>query len=106
MPTKRRKIAPLRVPGITEAAIECWRKGDYWGLHHELGLQLWQMPSWLDDPPDEPWKVQPLPHGRRWPDPAVLKAQLIEVAGPPPRRWHFRGSRHADKKTPTTTTED
>ena len=85
MPTKRRKLA-VRQIGISPAAIEAWRAGDYWALHHELSLKPWQMPDWHDDPPDN----RPLGFGGQ-PDPAALKQQLIELAGPPPRRWRYNG---------------
>jgi hypothetical protein len=88
--TRRRKIAPRPAARITPEAIAAWQGGDYWGLWHALGLKLWQMPDWDEDPPDEPWTVQPLPYGPRAPDPTALKAALIAVAGPPPQRWFYR----------------
>jgi hypothetical protein len=36
-------------------------RGDYWALHRALGLALWQMPDWRLDPPEEPWRCEPLP---------------------------------------------
>lgn len=88
MPTNRVRRARAPSPdAITPAAIAAWRAADYWALHEALRLPLWSMPDWGCDPPEESWKVQPLPHGPRYPDPAVLKARLIEIAGPPPRRW-------------------
>lgn len=94
MPTNRTRRVRHAVPDrITSEAVQAWRSGDYWRLHRALGLKLWQMPMWNEDPPEEPWKVQPLANGPRYPDPAELKAQLIEAGGPPPRRWVFK---HAD----------
>jgi hypothetical protein len=88
MPTKRRRLTNRRV-GIPLEAIAAWRAGDYWGLHRALKLRLWQMPSWECDPPneDEPQTPPGLP---RAPDPVALKRALIEIAGPPPKRWIFR----------------
>ena len=44
---KRRKIVPQPAGRLTAAAIEAWRKGDYWGLHGALGLKIWSMPDWV-----------------------------------------------------------
>jgi hypothetical protein len=89
MPTKRRKRGATEVGRVTPDAIDAWRAGDYWGLHRALRLKLWQMPDWNCDAPDpdEPPTVpgRPLP-----PDTAAFRRALIEIAGPPPKRWVFR----------------
>jgi hypothetical protein len=91
MPTKRtRRSRHAVVHRITPEAVQAWQAGDYWALHDALGLRLWQMPDWGHDPPDEPGRNHPLPHLPPAPDPIVLQAQLIAVAGPPPRRWVFK----------------
>jgi hypothetical protein len=87
VPVKRRKLH-VRSIGISDAAIAAWRAGDYWCLHHALHLKVWQMPDWNEDPPEE--AREPLPGFEPAPDTANLKARLIEVAGPPPRRWRYR----------------
>jgi hypothetical protein len=86
MPTKRRKLG-ARAIGIDPAAIEAWRAGDYWALHRALRLRVWQMPDWRCDPPDD--GPRPL-SGHYAPDPTALKRALVELAGPPPKRWFFR----------------
>jgi len=89
MATKRRKLS-ARPIGISAAAIEAWRAGDFWTLHRALDLKVWQMPHWNSDPPE------PRPTGdwppvlRAWEHLLDCKAQLVELAGPPPRRWHYR----------------
>jgi hypothetical protein len=97
MPTKRRKIAPHPAARLTPAAIEAWRAGDYWRLHHELGLKVWVMPDWgcdppMEDPPEWPAAIAEYEY--------VLAMQqlLIEVAGPGPRRWFFRSVRDGRPK--------
>jgi hypothetical protein len=90
MATKRRKVAAQSRTRITPEAVACWKQGDYWGLWRALGLRLWQMPDWTEDPPDA--DDRPASMRSRWPQPdcTALKAQLIAIAGPPPRRWWFR----------------
>jgi hypothetical protein len=78
---------------IAPEAAEAWRSGDYWALHRVLGLQVWQMPDWGCDPPDAESTPQPIYGYPRNPDTAALKTALIEIAGPPPKRWFYR---HAD----------
>jgi hypothetical protein len=95
MPTKRRKIAPQPTARLTSVAIECWRKGDYWGLHGALGLKIWSMPEWGCDPPVDPPPAWPASMAE-YEHICEMQKQLIEFAGPPPRRWHYRGSRHGD----------
>jgi hypothetical protein len=91
MPTNRTRRVRSRYPGeITAEAVDAWREGDYWRLHDALRLRPWQMPSWDDDPPE----LDDRPPEQRarvpWPDVVVIKAALLEIAGPPPRRWHYR----------------
>jgi hypothetical protein len=91
LPTNRtRRTRKPQPDAISPDAIASWQSGDYWALHHALGMRPWQMPDWNCDPPEEPWKVQPLPQRPRAPDPEAIKAALIEIAGPPPRRWRYR----------------
>jgi hypothetical protein len=97
MPAKRRRIAPRQVRKVTPAAIEAWRKGDYWRLHHELGLAIWQMPDWGFDPPEENRHPGWPPAVEAYEHVCEMQRQLMEVAGPPPRRWYFRSVRHARK---------
>jgi hypothetical protein len=75
---------------ITPEAAQTWKAGDYWALHHALGLRIWQMPDWDCDPPDSEDTPQPIYSYPRNPDTAALKAMLIEAAGPPPRLWFYR----------------
>ena len=87
--TRRRRIAHRHI-GISEKALEAWRAGDYWGLWRELGLRLWQMPDWDEDPPGTDNRPASLRRAYPAPDVAACKAALIELAGPPPQRWFYR----------------
>ena len=89
MPTKRRKIAPHPAARLTAAAIEAWKAGDYWRLHRELHVPIWLMPDWwcdppLDDPPNWPASIEAYEYV------CAMQKQLIEMAGPPPKRWYYR----------------
>jgi hypothetical protein len=83
VPTKRRKLS-ARPLGISAAAIEAWRAGDWLGLHRALSLRPWE-PSPFDTigelPPEDarPWRAS-------WPRVAELRKALIEQAVPPGRR--------------------
>jgi hypothetical protein len=97
MPTKRRKLAPARVPQVTEEAIACWKAGDFWGLHQALGLKVWQMPDWGFDPPEVDRYPEWPPTHEACMRVCEAQRQLIEIAGPPPRKWFYESRRHADK---------
>jgi hypothetical protein len=95
MPTKRRRLAPRPAAKLTLAAVEAWKAGDYWRLHGALHVPIWLMPDFgfdppLDDPPDWPASIEAYEYI------CEMQRQLIEVAGPPPRRWHYKGTRHGD----------
>lgn len=87
MPTKRYRIERRPVAHLTPAAIAAWQAGDYWALHGALGLRPWQMPDWTRDPPGRDEQSAELPYPG--PDVIALKAALVEMAGPPPRRWRY-----------------
>jgi hypothetical protein len=89
VPTKRRKIAPQPAARLTAAAIEAWKAGDYWRLHRELHVPIWLMPDWwcdppLEDPPNWPASIEAYEYV------CAMQKQLIEMAGPPPKRWYYR----------------
>jgi hypothetical protein len=86
VPTKRRKRGARQI-GISAEAIAAWQAGNYWALWRELHLKLWQMPDWNCDPPEQ--LAPALPGFEAAPDTTALKAALIELAGPPPRRWIY-----------------
>jgi hypothetical protein len=95
--SKRRKIAPRPAARLSAAAIEAWRKGDYWRLHDELGLQIWVMPDWgydppMDEPPEWPAAIAEYEYV------CAMQDQLRAVAGPGPRRWFFRSCRDGRAK--------
>jgi hypothetical protein len=84
MPTKRKKLAPERI-GLTEAAIEAWRTGDFHALNRELGILPHQISQFdairdrrLAASTDSVW-------ARSWPKAVELRKRLILVAGPPGR---------------------
>jgi hypothetical protein len=89
VPTKRRKIVPQPAARLTPAAIAAWRKGDYWGLHGALGLKIWSMPEWGCDPPVDPPVAWPACVAE-FEHICAMQKQLIEIAGPPPKRWYYR----------------
>jgi hypothetical protein len=85
MPTKRVKRGATPI-GISAAAIEAWRTGDWHGLNRLLGIAP------CDVSPFD--AVGPLPSWCRtsstcwcasWPRGAELRKTLLEVAGPPGR---------------------
>jgi hypothetical protein len=95
VPTKRRKVAP-RLSGLTPAAVDAWRAGDYMALHRALGLSPW-------DASPLPLSVTPLGCDQRtpeqnakmayehrlyhatWPKALQLQLQLMAIAGNPGR---------------------
>lgn len=79
MPTKRRKLA-TRAIGISQAAIEAWKSGDFHGLNREIGVRPWQTSPFDAD------RTQPSDDAvTAWPRAAELRAALIEAAGRPGR---------------------
>jgi hypothetical protein len=84
MPTRRHKIAPERT-GLTQAAIEAWKAGDFHALNHELGIGPHQISPFdaisarpLATSTDSVW-------ARSWPKALQLRKRLMLVAGPPGR---------------------
>jgi hypothetical protein len=84
--TKRHKRHPLERSRVTPEAIAAWQAGDYWGLHAALGLRVWQMPDWGEDPPERPLGLAP---GYTQQNCALLQAALLELAGRPPEEWSY-----------------
>jgi hypothetical protein len=87
MPTKRTKRVPTRI-GISEAAIQAWRIGDFHALNYELGVHPFQVspfdatgpepPSWCTDRKTTCWCMS-------WPRGWELRQALLKAAGPPGR---------------------
>jgi hypothetical protein len=93
MPTRRKRVPRAQQSRtITPEAVAAWRAGDYWGLHRALGLKIWQMPDWGGDPPADPPSSDWAPLVEGYERVCAAKAQLIAVAGPPPRRWFYRSA--------------
>ena len=86
MPTNRTRLRRKARVTFTPAVIDCWRRGDTWGLHDALGLA--------------PWEFSPMPHGdayalpheqpdtgtamsESWPKIRALQEQLYQIAGEP-----------------------
>jgi hypothetical protein len=90
MPTTRRRISkPIRTV-LTSEAIEAWRSGNYWRLWSALALPVTVMPDWSADPPYE-LRYPGWPPCVKWYEQVLAaKAQLVELAGPPPKRWWYR----------------
>jgi hypothetical protein len=81
MPTKRTKRQPQRI-GITTAAAEGWRAGDWHTVNRELGVPVcdWSPFDVTDGPPPSwlkgPWQL------RSWRRGQQLRQALLEF-GPP-----------------------
>jgi hypothetical protein len=90
MPTKRRRLANRQI-GISPAAVEAWRIGDFHGLNQALGIRPWELSpfdaSEDDDPEDPPRSLiaSSEPPGELWCRALVLRRRLIELAGKPGR---------------------
>ena len=85
MPTKRRKISH-RAIGISAAAVEAWREGDFHGLNRALGIMPHQESPfhvYREAPPD--W-LRSGEQDRReyWAQAWDLRCRLLEH-GPPGR---------------------
>ena len=95
MPTKRRKIAPVRLPVITPAAITAGKTGDNLGLLSATGTKPWQPTPWplaLDALGCDEGAC-PLSHDGKpywqpedWRRAQALQRALYQVAGPPPAK--------------------
>jgi hypothetical protein len=82
VPTKRVKRTPERI-GITAAAAQAWRVGDFHMVNRELGVAPcdWSPFDVTDGPPPSwikgPWQA------RSWRRGQELRRALLEVAGEP-----------------------
>jgi hypothetical protein len=87
MPTKRRRLANTHI-GISPAAIEAWRIGDFHGLHAALGVRPWHISPFdvvEGDDPENPSGMlfaSPDPPSE-WRRAVVARRRLIELAGAP-----------------------
>jgi hypothetical protein len=91
VPTKRRKLSIRRI-GITAAALEAWRLGDFHALNREVGIGPWQWSPFDVTREEPPGWVRDRSRGdacgcnlesyvRAW----ELRQALIEAAGRPGR---------------------
>jgi hypothetical protein len=88
--TRRRKITPDARTRITPEAVAAWQAGDYWRLWSALAPPVAVMP---DCSADQPYELRDpgWPTCLKWYEQVLsAKAELLELAGPPPKRWSYR----------------
>jgi hypothetical protein len=82
MPTMRRKRASRRI-GLSAAALEAWRQGDFHGVNRDLGIRSWEVSPFDATEPEPPEWSDGGPWHHSWPRAWELRQALIEAAGAP-----------------------